>query len=94
MLIINKADGPLLSTAQHTCADYRGAIRWQGRGKEEIRGDWKVPVLLVSAHEKSGVAEMWRRVGEVRERMMRSGGLATKVRTNTHWPEGSKSNPA
>ncbi|GMI06231.1 hypothetical protein TrVE_jg10114 [Triparma verrucosa] len=86
MLIVNKADGPLLSTAQHTCADYRGAIRWQGRGKEEIRGDWKVPVLLVSAHEKSGVAEMWRRVGEFREKMMRSGGLATKrVEQGRYW---------
>ncbi|GMH94011.1 hypothetical protein TL16_g12785 [Triparma laevis f. inornata] len=88
MLIINKADGALLSTAQHTCADYRGAIRWQGRGKEDLRGDWKVPVMLVSAHEKTGVAEMWREVSNFRQKMIESGGLAMKrVEQGRYWTD-------
>ena len=41
MLIVNKADGALLTTARHTCADYRGAVKWQGRGKSDIREGWK-----------------------------------------------------
>ncbi|GMI20663.1 hypothetical protein TrRE_jg9731, partial [Triparma retinervis] len=80
MLIVNKADGALLTTARHTCADYRGAVKWQGRGKSDIREGWKVPVLMASAKENTGVDKVWEQVMKFKEVQSKNGGLEEKRR--------------
>ena len=80
MMVVNKADGDLLVTARHTAADYQSAVKWQGSGKDDLRGKWKVPVLLASAHENSGIDKVFGKIGSFRETMMKNGGLAEKRR--------------
>ena len=88
MLVVNKADGELLNTALRTKGDYEGAVKWQGRGKQEVRGDWKVPVMLASAQEGTGVAEVWEEVCRFRDEMTRNGGLREKRRRQgKYWTE-------
>ena len=80
MLIVNKADGSLLTAARHTCVDYRGAVKWQGRGKDDIREGWKVPVLLASAKENTGVDKVWEQIVKFKEVQSQNGGLEEKRR--------------
>jgi len=80
MLIVNKADGELYTTARHTCADYRGAVKWQGRGKSDIREGWSVPVLMASAKENTGVDKVWDMIKKFREVQSGNGGLEEKRR--------------
>ena len=80
MLVINKADGALLKTAKRTCADYMAATKWHSKGKSELRGNWKVPVLLASAKEGKGVSEIWERICEFRDNQIETGALEEKRR--------------
>jgi putative protein kinase ArgK-like GTPase of G3E family len=55
-------------------------VKWQGTGKKEIRGKWKVPVVLASAHTNKGVAEVFEKIAKYREIMTANGGLVEKRR--------------
>ena len=54
-LVINKADGELKQDAQRVAADYRAALRFLRQGP----GDWRPPVLLISALEGEGIDTLW-----------------------------------
>ena len=55
LAVVNKADGALLPVARHTAADYGHALHLVGS---------KASVLLASALEGSGIAEVWEAVEE------------------------------
>ena len=55
LLVVNKADGALVTAAGNAAADYRNAL-------ELIRPKttgWRAEVLLVSALKRQGLAEVW-----------------------------------
>jgi LAO/AO transport system kinase len=85
MIVINKADGDLLVTARHTASDYSSALKWQGTGKDDIRGKWKVPVVLSSAKENVGVDKVFSKIAEFRDTMISNGGLPEKRRRQGHY---------
>ena len=54
VVVVNKADGPLLDVARHTAADYAHALHLVGEAK----------VLLASAVEGTGIPEVWAEISE------------------------------
>ncbi|PWC52905.1 methylmalonyl Co-A mutase-associated GTPase MeaB [Azospirillum sp. TSO22-1] len=68
VVVVNKADGDLASTARHTVADYRHALALLRHG-----GAWRVPVLSCSAFHKSGIDAVWATIGEHRAAMEQAG---------------------
>ena len=75
LLVVNKADGELAAAAGRAVADYQSALRLLQPGT----AGWQPRVLKCSAHEGSGIAEIWTAVGDFRAAMeKRSGGLAAK----------------
>jgi LAO/AO transport system kinase len=73
LVVINKADGELLPAANRTRAEYAAALRLM-----RPKGEPAPQVLLCSALEGNGVAEVWERIGAYREEAERSGRLAQK----------------
>jgi LAO/AO transport system kinase len=63
LVVVNKADGALLELARHTAADYAHALHLVGPAQ----------VLLASALEGTGIAEVWSAVEE-HERAARASG--------------------
>jgi LAO/AO transport system kinase len=61
VVVVNKADGDLATTARHTVADYRHALTLLRHG-----GAWRVPVLSCSAFHKTGIDTVWNTIGEHR----------------------------
>ncbi|EPX85417.1 methylmalonyl Co-A mutase-associated GTPase MeaB [Salipiger mucosus] len=57
IILINKADGDLKSTAVRTCADYAGALRLLRKRPQDPEGFPKA--LTVSAVEENGLQEAW-----------------------------------
>lgn len=57
MILINKADGELKSTATRTCADYAGALRLLRKRPQDPEGFPKA--MTVSAVEETGLASAW-----------------------------------
>ncbi|MFW2543870.1 methylmalonyl Co-A mutase-associated GTPase MeaB [Primorskyibacter sp. 2E107] len=57
ILLINKADGALKTTAVRTCADYAGALRLLRKRPQDPQGFPKA--LTVSAVEESGMDTAW-----------------------------------
>ncbi|MCB1355474.1 MAG: methylmalonyl Co-A mutase-associated GTPase MeaB [Maritimibacter sp.] len=57
MILVNKADGPLLATATRTCADYAGALRLLRKRKQDPDGYPRA--MTVSAMTETGLAEAW-----------------------------------
>jgi len=57
MIVVNKADGELLSTATRTCADYAGALRLLRKRPQDPPGFPKA--LMVSAVAETGLDEAW-----------------------------------
>ncbi|HYD98216.1 MAG TPA: methylmalonyl Co-A mutase-associated GTPase MeaB [Alphaproteobacteria bacterium] len=74
IVVVNKADGPMLAQARHTAADYRHALGLMRRALP----DWKVPVLQCSALEGTGVAELWAAVEDLHRRLAEGGRLAER----------------
>jgi LAO/AO transport system kinase len=58
VVVVNKADGDLLTAAQRATADYRHAVHLL-RPKHP---GWQVPVLAASALQGTGVDDVWRAV--------------------------------
>ncbi len=60
IILINKADGDLKTTATRTCADYAGALRLMRKRAQDPEG---YPcAMTVSALEENGLAEAWERI--------------------------------
>ncbi|CAK0759014.1 LAO/AO transport system kinase [uncultured Gammaproteobacteria bacterium] len=74
LLVVNKADGALATTAQITVGEYRHALQLL---RAHV-GEWKVPVLSCSAVESRGVAEIWDTVGDYRLKMESTGALGKR----------------
>ncbi len=75
-LVVNKADGAMETTAQHTRADYAGAL-------ELIRAthdEWRPRALAASALEDEGIVEVWNAVLEHHELIRSSGGFEERRR--------------
>ena len=73
LILVNKADGDLKSTATRTCADYAGALRLMRKRANDPEGFPKA--LAVSAVEGDGLARAW---DEMRA-------LADWRKENGHW---------
>lgn len=73
IIVINKADGDLKSTATRTCADYAGALRLLRRRPQDPPGFPKA--MTASALEESGLEQVW---AEIRA-------LIDWRRENGHW---------
>jgi len=82
MIVVNKANGALLSAARSTAADYRNAMKFQRRKVQS----WDPPVLLASAHTGRGVYKTWEEICLFREEMLKNGELAKKRKKQVyHW---------
>ncbi|MFY0618347.1 methylmalonyl Co-A mutase-associated GTPase MeaB [Shimia sp.] len=57
IVLVNKADGALKSTAMRTCADYAGALRLLRKRPQDPEGFPKA--MTVSALEEDGLAGAW-----------------------------------
>lgn len=60
LIVVNKADGELKSTAQRTAADYAGALRLMRRRPQDPEG--YPAATTVSAAEETGLDETWERL--------------------------------
>lgn len=74
VLAVNKADGDGLRRAEQAAAEARAALRFLRSATD----GWAPPVLLVSAREGRGMAEVWERLLEHRRLLERSGQLERK----------------
>jgi len=73
LIVVNKADGELKSTATRTCADYAGALRLLRARPQDAPGFPKA--MTASALHEDGLAAVW---GEIRA-------LAAWRREQGHW---------
>jgi len=69
LLIVNKADGDTVRTAERTAADYQNALHLL---RPPSRG-WSPPVLTCSARENRGVADVWTQIEAFRENCGKEG---------------------
>ena len=76
MIAVNKADGDNLARAKAAAAEYRAALHILTPRSP----NWPPPVAIYSALTGRGIAELWERVLEHRERMTASGELAARRR--------------
>ncbi|MCG8429099.1 MAG: hypothetical protein MI754_17220, partial [Chromatiales bacterium] len=74
LILVNKADGDLQATANHSAADYVRALRLL----HPRTRNWQVPVKTCSALHGRGIDEAWRVIGEYREALTSSGELHTR----------------
>ncbi len=65
MILVNKADGDLMATAQRTVADYSGALRLLRSRAEDPEGFPKA--MAVSALEERGLSEAWGEIAALAE---------------------------
>lgn len=71
LVVVNKADGELLRTAEVAQADYSAALRLM-RPKYDV---WTPEVLLASSKERTGIAAVWDAVIRHRRALEESGDL-------------------
>lgn len=71
LLLVNKADGAMSATANHSASDYIHALRLL----HPRTRNWQVPVKTCSALEHRGIAEAWDVIGRYRETLTASGEL-------------------
>lgn len=74
-LVVNKADGPYLEVAKQTQHDYAQALMLL-----RSKSSWQTPVLLVSALQRTGLEELWKKVEEHRATMSESGEFQARRR--------------
>jgi len=74
MIIVNKADGELASTALHSASDYLSALKLL----HPRTRNWRVPVKICSALESRGIDEIWDTVEEYRATISSSGEMAER----------------
>jgi LAO/AO transport system kinase len=76
MLAVNKADGDNVKRATAAAAEYRAALHIISAGSEL----WTPPVITFSGLTGDGIAELWEKISEHRERMSAAGALAARRR--------------
>jgi LAO/AO transport system kinase len=76
LIIVNKADGKLLSEAGRVAADYRAAIQLL----RPASSAWRPEVATCSALYGQGIAEVWQAIRRHREALETSGALEAKRR--------------
>jgi len=81
LVVVNKADGDLLPAARRSAADLQGALHLM---RPKHKG-WTVPVLLVSALEEKGIAEVWRGIGAFRALLGAEGLAAARSTQDLAW---------
>jgi LAO/AO transport system kinase len=74
LILINKADGDLVATANHSASDYLHALKLL----HPRTRNWRVPVKTCSALQGKGIDEAWELVGQFRETLTASGELARR----------------
>jgi len=70
LLVVNKADGALLEAARHTASDYAHALH--------LVGQPDVQVLLASALEGTGIADVWSAIEVLARAARESGAVAAR----------------
>ena len=83
VLVVNKADGDLVSAARRAVADYAAALRLlhpRGSGDSGTSGEsaWEPPVLAASALEGTGLSELWAQVQAHAELLQAAGEWSTR----------------
>lgn len=82
-IVINKADGDLQAVARQTASDYKAATRY---GSYHRHPNWSTPpVILVSAHAKTGFDTLWAKIQEYWKTMEESGDLSRKRQDQAHY---------
>ena len=83
LVIVNKADGDLFSTASSTAAEYKGATHFI---KSRVDGWDAPPVLLTSARTNFGFDEIWTTICKFRTLMTKNGELEKrKIQQSRYW---------
>lgn len=82
LIVVNKADGAMASVANHSAADYLGALRFL----RPRHPDWTVPVETCSALENVGIEAIWDIVERYRTTMIANGEFEkTRTAQATAW---------
>ena len=76
MIAVNKADGDNIARAKLAAADFRGALNIL----TPASASWSPPVITYSALTGDGVAELWSRVLEHKDKLGGTGELAARRR--------------
>jgi len=74
LVVVNKADGDRVMLAKRARGDYRHALRMLPPSTE----GWETPVLIASATEKTGLAEIWETIEAHRALLEETGLLAER----------------
>ena len=77
MILVNKADGELKSTAIRTCADYAGALRLMRKRTQDPEGFPKA--MPISSIENHGLDKVWAEISRLAE-WRKSAGVLEKRR--------------
>ncbi|OYX43817.1 MAG: methylmalonyl Co-A mutase-associated GTPase MeaB [Rhodobacterales bacterium 32-67-9] len=86
LILVNKADGELKSTAMRTCADYAGALRLLRKRPQDPAGFPKA--MCVSAVEATGIETAWAEIGSLADWRRESGHFAARrAEQARHWFE-------
>lgn len=86
LILVNKADGELRSTAMRTVADYSGALRLLRRRPQDPAGFPKA--LPVSAVEEAGLEQAWAEMRSLADWRREQGHFArTRAEQARHWFE-------
>lgn len=84
LLLINKADGALLPTANRTLAEYAGALRLLRHRPQDPEG--YPAALTVSALENRGLEETWAAIRQLTDWRRAEGHFArTRAEQSRHW---------
>jgi LAO/AO transport system kinase len=82
LIVVNKADGDRIPLAKRARGDYRHALRMLPPSTE----GWETPVLIASAEEKTGLAEIWETIEAHRALLQESGLLKERrMRQQQRW---------
>lgn len=82
VIMINKADGNLMTVARNTAADYRSAMTFMRHKHDK----WLTPpVILASSRTGEGISEVWNQISRYRSIMMEGGDLAEKRRQQSRY---------
>ncbi|HEY2718217.1 MAG TPA: methylmalonyl Co-A mutase-associated GTPase MeaB [Solirubrobacteraceae bacterium] len=81
VIVINKADHPLTDTMVR---EIRGVLSLANldRSPEEVRGQWRVPIIKTEASHGKGVEELVERLDEHRAHILQAGQLAERRARN------------
>ena len=89
ILVVNKADGNLEATSKSTVLDYKNALKLL---KPRIQG-WAVPVLACSALDKNGIDQIWDKLNNLKDHLVKTGQLDKKrLEDRKIWFKNKKKN--